>query len=402
VQLNAPRAGDVPPPIADEACVLSEATAMTAFAHRPITTGELRATREGIVVAGESIVTRDEIASANLWPSARFGTFVCIRRRGLRGGIDVQVKNADEGRAVLHALGMDPTQIASELVVAGSSASHMQRRLALYLTTLPLAAIFFLAAFRFLRGQGVGVGVSVVASLPFIALTFGLGLFQMAAPTRVAVGADGVTVRWLWQRRFIPLREIVSAQVVGPEGAPPNPHRSIYTRITLRSGEVIDLCVAMRARGAVSESRRDPMQMRGEMLAERIQQAIDARRAGGDTAWSASALARGDRSTGDWLAWLRDVRTRVATFREGLDLARDELWRIVEDPGAKAEHRAAAAVALATDLDDEGKTKLRVAAQASAAPELRVAMEAAADADDEQLRAALEEIAPARASDAKG
>src|SRR5439155_21291620 len=120
---------------------------------------------------------------------------------------------------------------------AATSPSQMRRRLALFLATIPLAALFVIAAFTFMRDRGFGVGAALAGALPFLLLTYGLGLLQMAAPVHVAVGADGVLVRWVWQRRFIPIAEVASAQAMGPKGAPPSPHRSIYTRLTLRSGE---------------------------------------------------------------------------------------------------------------------------------------------------------------------
>ncbi len=52
--------------------------------------------------------------------------------------------------------------------------------------------------------------------------------------------------------------------------------------------------------------------------------------------------------------------------------------------------RIAAAAAVAPSLDDAGKARLRVAAEATASPELRVALEAAAAADEEAMAEALQ------------
>jgi hypothetical protein len=384
---------------AGDACVIANASALSALRHREIATGELRATSEGISIAGATIVARDRIASAHLWPSAKLGTFVCIRRHGLRGDVHVRVANLDEGRAVLRALGLDATQSATELTIAGTSAAHVMRRLATFLAMIPLSVALAVAALVLGKSAHAGFGPSFAIALALGVSIYALGFAQMAARAHVTVGADGVLVRWLWQRRFFRIADIASAEVVGPRGAAPSTHSSIFVRLKLRSGEVLDLCVALRKRGVVSEGAHDWARMRGEMIAERIREAIEAHGPGGDAPWSASALSRGERSVPDWLAWLRDVRARVATFREGIELARDELWRVVEDPTASAEHRAAAAVALAPDLDDDGKSKLRIAARAAAAPKLRVALEAAADADDERLTSALDEIAPSRVRD---
>ena len=65
---------------------------------------------------------------------------------------------------------------------------------------------------------------------------------------------------------------------------------------------------------------------------------------------------------------------------------------MIESPSLDPSHRAAAAVALRDQLDDEGKRRLRVAADACASPKVRVALEAAAEDDDQKLSLALEQL----------
>ena len=80
----------------------------------------------------------------------------------------------------------------------------------------------------------------------------------------------------------------------------------------------------------------------------------------------------------------------------------DRLWRIVESPTQDAEARAAAAVALSHAPNDATRQRLRAVASNTAAPRLRVALEAAARAaeDDaaaaEEVAAALEGVAAGR------
>jgi hypothetical protein len=52
----------------------------------------------------------------------------------------------------------------------------------------------------------------------------------------------------------------------------------------------------------------------------------------------------------------------------------DDLWRLAEDPGASPQLRVAAAVALSPLLDEAGRHRLRVAANASATRSTRVAL----------------------------
>jgi hypothetical protein len=67
-------------------------------------------------------------------------------------------------------------------------------------------------------------------------------------------------------------------------------------------------------------------------------------------------------------------------------LPRETLWRIALDPGETEELRIGASLTLRKDLDEEGRTRLRSAAEASASPRVRIALAGAADAlDDEAL-----------------
>ena len=59
------------------------------------------------------------------------------------------------------------------------------------------------------------------------------------------------------------------------------------------------------------------------------------------------------------------------------------LWRVVEDPTAATTARAGAAFALRSTLDDDGKARLRIVADACAAPKLRVALDELATGEDD-------------------
>jgi hypothetical protein len=63
------------------------------------------------------------------------------------------------------------------------------------------------------------------------------------------------------------------------------------------------------------------------------------------------------------------------------------LWRIALDPAEKPDLRIGASLALRAGLDDEGKSRLRVAAEAAASPRVRVALAAVAEGDDDEILA---------------
>jgi hypothetical protein len=103
-------------------------------------------------------------------------------------------------------------------------------------------------------------------------------------------------------------------------------------------------------------------------------------------------LDRGDRTTEAWMQRLRGIGMGANASPREAPVTQDGLWRVVEDPTVKAEARAAAAAALAPSLDDQGKARLRVAAESTAAPRLRVAFESAAASDEASMAAALEAV----------
>ncbi len=86
---------------------------------------------------------------------------------------------------------------------------------------------------------------------------------------------------------------------------------------------------------------------------------------------------------------------RNLTSRDGYREAAvtsEHLWPVVENAALGSPARAAAAVALRAHLDEEGKTRLRVAAEACASPNVRVALEAVLGEDDNELTRALEAL----------
>jgi hypothetical protein len=124
----------------------------------------------------------------------------------------------------------------------------------------------------------------------------------------------------------------------------------------------------------------------------RIGEAREAFRARGPAADVSALVGRGTRTRADWLAALTKLRDAEGGYRDAV-VREDDLWRVVEDPSAPEDARGGAALLLRSSLDDAGKARVRVAAEATASPKLRVALDAAAgDAQEEALRAALSDL----------
>ena len=147
-----------------------------------------------------------------------------------------------------------------------------------------------------------------------------------------------------------------------------------------------------------SEDLKQLAAMRADMVVERINEAVSERGRGGSAdlaPWESELLSRGERAIEPWVEALRAIHSDVASFRKQAGGGIEALWGVLEDAAAEPERRAAAAVALTPHLDEGGRERVRIAARATAAPKLRIALEAAASDDEDAIAAALEEVSEA-------
>jgi hypothetical protein len=204
------------------------------------------------------------------------------------------------------------------------------------------------------------------------------GAVALAIPARIDVGADGVLLRWLGTRRFIPLAHIRSLERT-TEGI--GKSRQVGVRLRLEDGDTVWLPMG-DARWADE---------RAGALLERIQEAMDTQAHGPVTA-TAALLGRRERGAREWIRELRALGAGANADLRTAPVEPEQLWRIVESHGAAPEERAAAAIALSPSLDPRGKERLGVAVDAVADERLRVAIDAAVKEDDAALEEALDEM----------
>ncbi|MBK7396425.1 MAG: hypothetical protein IPJ34_09030 [Myxococcales bacterium] len=335
--------------------------------------GELVVADDALSLAGEPLVRRAEIRAAHVLPEPT-GATVRLARGAIAGPIDLAVGSVEQGRALVQALGLDASKTSTAVAIYARTTEELaERRRKGVIATLSLlasvAALFPLIKLGYSLGALIA-GLAVAASYATI-------LAMRFKSARAEVGADGVVLSWLGRRQFVPIREIERAEVV--EG------KATLVRIHRIGAPPLDVVAAVRNAPTLGERP-------AQLLAERIEEAVQARGLGGAAVAvddPEGVLVRGARPIAEWIAELRGLRDRVPTFRApGLF---DRLWDVLEDVRATPTQRAAAAVALTPHLDEEGKTRLQVAAQAAVAPKLRIALEAAAEQDDARLAEALEE-----------
>lgn len=225
--------------------------------------------------------------------------------------------------------------------------------------------------FAMFAAGGMGLtaaGVFVLGALLLIGLSM--------LPSTIEVGADGILLLQRWsKRRFIPIAIVEHVSPTGPRG--------IRLRYYNGAEEVIETGPADMLDGVDH--------VREQIYAE-ILDAMAAWNANDSSANAAARVARGNRTTREWAELLKGMRGGGGDYRSS-EMRDEDLWLVLESAAHPEESRAAAAVIL-RERGDVARARIRVAAQASASPRLRVALEVASDAkphEDEEILAALDE-----------
>ncbi|MBW2526445.1 MAG: hypothetical protein JRI23_19855 [Deltaproteobacteria bacterium] len=348
---------------------LGIATSWSAWARNPwprFRVQELRV-REGWLQLGDERIERAHIESGIIIPGTGYHT-VQLRRRGLRPPVELRVADEDEGRAILEKLGLAATQTVASF--RGMSRVHQS----VWLTLATVMGTMVLAS---AATAGLAALLGPGAATPSMLLWLLVLITLVVAPSRIEVGADGVLVRWLGRTRFIGHADIeeVQMKVIGL-----GKNRRATVEIALASGEKVVL--------PTGSAHFDQGRCRG--IVRRIRAAHDSFQRG-ESVHAEALLRRGERTHVDWVKALRSADAH-ASLRSA-PVPRDRLWRIVEDVAVAPLDRAVAAVSLGRRLEADERARLEQTAVATAAPRLRIALDAVArGSDDEALGEVLEEI----------
>lgn len=322
---------------------------------------DVRISAEG-VVDGARVIPRSAIREGFYQPRfatkpGALGPTVRLLGRGRRVLFEAEVASEDEALELLGALGLDPSHRRARFRRASPLVATVPRQLAL------VAALWIAMAVI-----GLAHPAAALALLPLASV--------MALPAGIEVGVDGVLLTWLWRKRFVPMGEILEI-------------RSEDDRVlvlTLHSGEVVHVHTGLPRR---SEGGAGAAHHRAVLA--RIVEARRLFREGGAGVDAAALVGRQGRSRADWLEALARVAGGEGGYREAA-VRLEDLVALVEDPRAPADARAGAALVLHTKGDDEARARVRVAAEATASPKLRVALDAAGKDDAEAVRRALVEL----------
>jgi hypothetical protein len=232
------------------------------------------------------------------------------------------------------------------------------------------AAFFTMFASSLVLGLAVGGGAKPPGwSVPvwlFTSVAAAIGAVAATRPATVEVGLDGVAIRRRGRTRFTAYADVKAVELQGP-----------VVRVVRTDGtaEVV---------GTQSEDR-------ASAIVRRIEQARSGERAPAPT----DVLARAGRTVSAWRDELRRWAAGATSFRSAT-LDDSDLAHVLEDPGATDELRLGAALAL-RERGPEARARVRVAAEATVSPRMRVALDKLGDEADLEDAALEEAIADAAA-----
>jgi hypothetical protein len=346
---------------------------LMAFSQNPWTTevpGDFEAGPEGLFEGGRLLVPGEEIRAGFVVPDPPHGPRVRIQRK-MKLPVEIRVRDEAEGRELLRALGLDATQKAATFSTPSRALTDPLWSIVL---GVGFAATFMLLGLltRTIGLHGPGI------QLPILGAYLG---FMFLTRTGITVGADGILRSWMGKKEFWSYGDIES---VGPfiDDSFWRKQKWQGIELVLRSGGKVRIPISSKQ--SLQKSNLD-------LIIQRIHEAMESHRQG-DPAAETALLARQARTVSDWIQSLRAIGSGANADHRTAPVAPERLFRIVEDPSLTASARAGAAVALGTGLDATGKVRLKGAAGATAAPKLRIAIEAAADGDDAALIEALSAI----------
>lgn len=309
----------------------------------------------GLFVDGRRVLGRSSIVRA--LAVERDGGVHAVHVEGRRpwGTRVVFVDSAEKGRALIDALQLPVDPATARFRALPPWAKHL-RWLAVVLTASPWV---FVNSLRLLPGWGICAILGLYALL----------LVPTLLPQRVDVGHDGVFLRWLGNKQFIPFSSIgqITKTKVGVE-------------LFLRTGRHHEIQLTQKDGAAEAQLAA---------LVARIEAGMAAQQ-GRTRAEEEALLTRGGRDLETWLREMRALGTGAGGYRV-MAIARERLWDIIENPSADPSAREGAALALSSTLDDEDRARLVALAQRTASPRLRVALDGVSrETDEPRLRVALE------------
>jgi hypothetical protein len=319
----------------------------------------VQADAEGLHFGKSLVLPRKRIDACAIEPLPEGMCNVQLWGAGRRDDIGLLVPE-ERARLLLDALGLKNDRHAARFLVESSPLRTAGIARLMRLATLFGAALLVAAVILFTL-QSEWVGFTLV---PLMFAYFGI-VRRLRRRRTITLGADALTVK-----HAIPLSELRSVTAGAGNDA--------LVKVGGKSegnSEVGGSELTLRFDGRHPREKRDA-------FVERLQKSLDER-----TEVPVAAML--DPGARDLQAWLGELRRLGGDTYRGGGLPTEELWRVVEHASAPPGARVGALAMLVSRLDDEGRVRLSVLAEGTVKPEVRAALEAAADpgtTDEDILR----------------
>lgn len=323
--------------------------------HLPNERRRVGADARGLSIDGELVLPRQAIQRTRVRDEPDGSHSVIVEARGFTPSRIVHVESSRIAQALADTLDQTPLEVTE--FEALPPWAHQMRWLAVILTTSPW---LFFNLVRYMPSWSFAVVLSL----------YGVIALPIVLPQKVAIGEDGILLRWAGRRRFIPFSLLRDARST-PLGLKLDlaDERTVEIRLTHRDGTEV-------SRRAAMLSRIEEGLAHHRALAPAEDEAL---------------LTRGERELDKWIHEMTVLGTSDAYGYRTIAIPRDRLWAVLENPSADPSARQGAAIALRARLDDDERERLAAIGQKSASPHLRVAIDAVARAPDApHLRIALE------------
>lgn len=279
----------------------------------------------------------------------------------LKSGDALHVRVKDRGEAgadaLVAALGFSGAKRRTVIPLGGARSPLWSTigALVMGLVVTPLGACTGLAFFPRQAPQEL--------YLVFLGLAFALVTTVTArvmTPRKLVVGADGVELHGPLRKRFFPRSRIFGVEKLRGE-----------VSLLLRDGDRVSEVQL----SAEDDARRGA-------LVKCIREALEEQAAGHDP--RSALLSRGNDAIGAWRDRVRKLVSPGEGYRAS-HIPAETLLRTISDADAPADVRVGAAMAIGSSHDEALKDQLRIATEAIVDEDLRVALEAASEAEAEDL-----------------
>jgi len=264
---------------------------------------------------------------------------VLHHRNGSRTDAMPEAGTADD---ILRELGLSLDRRALDAPLRGQLGSFTRGLLAFFGT------FFFASALSLVFNSRL-----VTAVAPFVLAVLVTALVGRLRP-RLVVGLDGIRIAGVLRPRFVPYSAIRAVTGGGPIVVD-LANETLYLPVI---GQSADQIAALHDR--IEQGRK--------RYAEKSARPLD-------------ALDRAGRTIAEWTEAVRRLPNAGSFRQAALDI--EDLEKVVADPKAPIERRVGAALAL------RDPAKVRVAAEQSADPKVRVALEATLEEDEDVIERAL-------------